>query len=65
MPALGGVCSWGCLVPGSVPGPRGMPGADPPRMATAVGGTHPTGMHSCFVLKTVNRTSVFTEIKPF
>ena len=30
----GGVCSGGCLV-------------RPPRMATAAGGTHPTGMHSC------------------
>ena len=30
---------------GSAPG--GVPGGDP-RMATAAGGTHPTGMHSCF-----------------
>ena len=30
-----------CLVPG-VPG-----GDPPPRTATAAGGTHPTGMHSC------------------
>ena len=38
---------WGGgLVPGRVPGPGG-PGGDPPRMATAAGGTHPTGMHSC------------------
>ena len=41
----------GCLVLG-VPGPRGLPGERgcvwrPPGMATAVGGTHPTGMHSC------------------
>ena len=27
--------------------PRGVPGGDPPGMATAAGGTHPTGMHSC------------------
>ena len=41
--APGGVCSWGA---GGVPGPGGSPGGDPP-MATAVGGMHPTGMHSC------------------
>ena len=59
----GGVWSWGCLVPGvrsrgEVPGPGGclVPGGLPgpggclvetPWMATAVGSTHPTGMHSC------------------
>ena len=37
--SLGGVCSWG-----------GLPSGDPPRTATAAGGTHPTGMHSCLVL---------------
>ena len=37
----GGACSGGGLL-------RGVPGGDPP-MATAAGGTHPTGMHSCFV----------------
>ena len=26
----------------------GVPGGDPPRTATAAGGTHPTGMHSCY-----------------
>ena len=31
--------------------PRGVPGGDPPRTATAVGGTHPTGMHSCLYYK--------------
>ena len=42
----------GCLVPGEclVPGggllPWRVPGGDPPT-ATAAGGTHPTGMHSC------------------
>ena len=42
----GGVCSQGC-----VPGPRevGVSGGDPPGTATAVGGTHPTGMHSCLI----------------
>ena len=48
--APGGVAVAGGLVPGGllwgglVPG---MPGGDPPT-ATAVGGKHPTGMHSCF-----------------
>ena len=46
----------GCLVPGEgVPGPGGgwclVPGGclveTPPGTATAAGGTHPTGMHSC------------------
>ena len=48
VPGPGGVWSRGvsgprgCLVPG---GPDG----DPSRMATAVGGTHPTEMHSCLI----------------
>ena len=48
-----GACSGGSAPRGSapggagwVPGPGGVPGGDPP-MATAVGGMHPTGMHSC------------------
>ena len=51
---LGGVWSWGGLVAWSwgVPGPGGsgpggVPSGDPPETAIAVGGTHPTGMHSC------------------
>ena len=35
-----------CLVPGRGLVLGGVPGGDPPT-ATAVGGTHPTGMHSC------------------
>ena len=47
-----GVCSRGCLV-GGVPGLGevcffGGAWWRPPRTATAVGGTHPTGMLSCF-----------------
>ena len=51
----GGSAPGGCLVLG-VPGLGvcsgggalwGVPGGDPPRTATAVGGMHPTGMHSC------------------
>ena len=30
--------------------PRGVPVGDPPGTATAAGGAHPTGMHSCWVL---------------
>ena len=37
----------GCLLLGGS-GPRGVPGGDPPTV-TAVGGTHPTGMHSCIL----------------
>ena len=52
--------SWSCGVPGrGVPGPAGVPGPrgawswrgawwGPPRTATAAGGMHPTGMHSCW-----------------
>ena len=42
---LGGLWSGGMgrLVWGGA-----VPGGDPPRTATAAGGTHPTGMHSCF-----------------
>ena len=43
MPGPGGSASGGCLVLGGVPG--GEP--PPPQTATAVGGTHPTGMYSC------------------
>ena len=54
---LWGVSGPGGLLLGGVPGPRGSaPGGclvrggvvwRPPGTATAVGGTHPTGMHSC------------------
>ena len=61
----GGVWSPRCLVPGGIPGPGGdawsggawsgsgpggVPGGDPPRTATAAGGTHPTGMHFCIMI---------------
>ena len=54
MPGLGclvrgGAWSRGGLSgPRGVPGPGGSPGGDPPGTATAAGGTHPTGMHSCW-----------------
>ena len=55
---VGCLVPGGCLVLGGVPGPGGLvpggcvvPGGGawwrPPQTATAVGGTHPTGMHSC------------------
>ena len=34
------------LFTGGVLGPGRVPGGDPPRTATAAGGTHHTGMHS-------------------
>ena len=54
----GGCLVWGCLVLGGACS-RGVPGGDtlpppPPNMATAVGGTHPTGMHSCWHCFRVN-----------
>ena len=35
------------LLTGGMSALGGVPGGDPPGTATAVGGTHPTGMHSC------------------
>ena len=40
-----GCLLWGCLLQGGLL-PGGC-GDSPPVTATAVGGTHPTGMHSC------------------
>ena len=48
-----GVCAIpGCLAAGgyAVCSRGGVPGG-PPRTATAAGGTHPTGMHSCVQIK--------------
>ena len=44
---------WGVPGPRGVPGPggvwsQGVPGGDPPKMATAAGSTHPTGCCFCF-----------------
>ena len=53
LPAPGGVPARGGGVPapgGSGRGWDGVPGGDPLRTATAAGGTHPTGMHSCLFL---------------
>ena len=35
------------LLQGGVPAPGGGVPGGPPQTATAAGGTHPTGMHSC------------------
>ena len=53
-PGPGGGClvPGGCLVLGGLLlGDGGVPGGDPPGMATAAGNTHPTGMHSCLNMK--------------
>ena len=39
--------TWGCTPPGYTP-----PRQTPLQMATEGGGTHPTGMHSCFLMLT-------------
>ena len=57
-PVLGGACSRGVWSRGVCSGGGGvwsLGGAwwRPPRTATAAGGTHPTGMHSCYVMKTL------------
>ena len=44
----GGAWSWGALLPGGLL--RGEAGGDHPGMATAAGGKHHTGMHSCFLV---------------
>ena len=47
---VGGCWDWSrgvCMVRGGVHSPGGS-GGDLPPTATAAGGTHPTGMHSCF-----------------
>ena len=47
----GGLVPGGCLVTGKgVPAPGGCL-VETPQTATAAGGTHPTGMHSCLNLK--------------
>ena len=45
-PRRGSWSGGGCLVPGRS-APRGGAWWRPPGTATAAGGTHPTGMHSC------------------
>ena len=42
-----GAWSWGGAWSGGMHGLGGGPGGDPSKMATAAGGMHPTGMHSC------------------
>ena len=56
----GGAAPGGYLLLGG-PGLGGA-GGDPPT-ATAAGGTHPTGMHSCFVLEYIDSLNVGTFIE--
>ena len=44
---VGGASSFGGVLPLRGASSLGGPGGDPPGTATAAGGTHPTGMHSC------------------
>ena len=44
----GGMCGRGCVWQGGV---HGQGTCVTGEMATAVDGTHPTGMHSCFYIK--------------
>ena len=52
---------------GGVPGPRGVSAPaggwwrPPPRMATAAGGRHPTGMHSCFENATLQESDTLSN----
>ena len=62
----GGAWSRGVCSGGWVPGPRGsaqggLPGGDPPRTASAVGSTHPTGMHSCYQLQRSWAKAIFSQ----
>ena len=61
VPGSGSLGGW-APGPGG-PGSKGLPGADHPGKATAAGGTHPTGMHSC--LHTCNRLSYFQLEQPY
>ena len=47
VPVPGGLVTGGCLGPGGGSGPGGCL-VETPGIATAAGGTHPTGMHSCY-----------------
>ena len=67
----GGAWSWGCVVPGGVPGLGGClvlgggTEADSSRQtATVADGTHPTGMHSCchMLLVTIELIARVTQI---
>ena len=48
----GGAWSWGVHGPGGC-----LVETLPPRTATAAGGTHPTGMHSCLFIKFLEGSS--------
>ena len=56
----GGACSQGGVWSRGVSSPRGVPREDTPGTATAAGGMHPTGMHSCFDLVS-NRLNLHSQ----
>ena len=80
VPGPGGSAPEGCLVPG-VPGPRGclswgglLQGGLPApggclveihRTATAAGGTHPTGMHSCLTFANESLQYLYWVLRSF
>ena len=59
--AVGGSAPGGCLVQGDAWSGRGCL-VETPWTATAAGGTHPTGMHSCFILKLLKLNAVLQQI---
>ena len=58
LPPRGVLLPWGCFLPAGGASSQGgfllgVPGGDPlaPGTATVAGGTHPTGMHSCWSMQ--------------
>ena len=70
MSGHGGSAPWGVSAPGGiwsrgVSAPWGSAWWRPPGRATAAGGTHPTGMHSCLLNFFVCRNGIFhRDVKP-
>ena len=66
----GGLLPGGGLGPGVVPGPGGglLQGGGawwrPPGTATAAGGTHPPGMHFCFIVVSKNVPQTKNQVSP-
>ena len=72
----GGLVTGGVPVPGGVPGPGGWSGPGgvpgpkrgawwrPPRTASVAGGTHPTGMHSCYSIRAIG-PKIISDFKSF
>ena len=68
---LGGTCSGGCLFRGVWSGGCLLLGGGgawrrpPPETATAAGGTHPTGMHSCLIGKSYLAIIASSDLKKY